>query len=273
MEEIKISDLISSPLNWYGGKGQKNHKKLVEFILKKIEESGKEMVVDVFGGGGTIALNCKNKAIIYNDKFEGLYNFFRVIQTDGEKLRKKIDTTLYCQNEYIRCRDNWKNEEDSIERARMFYVATMQGRTHTVVEHNKKSFRQSKDSVKKRKTPKYVSQWRTNVEINLPKCIDKFKEIEIWNIDALECIDKCDSDDFILYIDPPYIKSTRSTDEDVYEHEYTDEDHANLIEKLKTIKASVILSGYENELYNELLKFGWSKENLFYGKEVVWYKI
>ncbi|MGL4912280.1 MAG: DNA adenine methylase [Romboutsia sp.] len=194
-----------------------------------IDESGKEIMVDVFGGGATVALNCKNKAIIYNDKLEGLYNFFRVTRTNGEELKRKLDITLYCENEYIRCRDNWINESDEIERARMFYVATMQSQYHTVVMNNKKVFRRSSDYVKRRKTPKYVSQWRTNIEKNLPKCIEKFKEIEVWNQDALYCIDRCNSEQYALYIDPPYIKSTRSTKEDAYEHEYTDEDHRILI--------------------------------------------
>lgn len=269
-----MNPFIASPLNWYGGKGQDNHRHLLDFILSKIDESGKEIMVDVYGGSGVVALNCRNKAIIYNDKFEGLYNFFRIIQTNGEELKKKLDTTLYCENEYIRCRDNWMDKSDNIEKARMFYVATMQSLYHTVVQHEKKSFRRSKDPVKGRKVPKYVSQWRSNVEKNLPKCIDKFKVIEVWNQDAMYCIDRCNSEKYVLYIDPPYIKSTRKTDKDVYEHEYTDEDHRMLVESLKDIKASVILSGYDNELYDELLLIpGWKKEIGFKKKEVLWYKI
>lgn len=230
-------------------------------------------MVDVFGGSAIVALNCKNKGIIYNDKFEGLYNFFKVIQTNGEELKRKLDITLYCENEYRRCSENWRTETNEIEKARMFYVATMQSRCHTGAMQKAKQWRRSKDAVKKRKVPKYVSQWRTNIEINLPKCIEKFKEIEIWNEDALNCIDRCNSQNFVLYIDPPYIKSTRNTKEDIYEHEYTDEDHKILVDKLKNIKASAILSGYDNELYDELLEFGWDKEYSFNKKEVLWYKI
>ncbi|MFI3211682.1 MAG: DNA adenine methylase [Peptostreptococcaceae bacterium] len=271
---MNISKLISSPLNWYGGKGSNKHKRVLKCILSKIKASNKSIIVDVFGGSSTIALNCENKVIIYNDKFDGLYNFFNVIKYDGETLTKKIDNTLYCEREYNVCRKNWKYEKDCIEKARMFYVATMQGMFNTTGS-NSKNFKRSKKYAKKRNTTSLVGSWRNNIEVNLPRCIDKVKNIEVWNIDALKCIDICNSEDYVLYLDPPYIKSTRSSKKDVYEHEYTDEDHIKLIEKLKTIKASVILSGYQNDLYDELLKFGWSKKTNFTkkSKEVLWYKL
>lgn len=61
------------------------------------------------------------------------------------------------------------------------------------------------------------------------------------------CIDRCNFENFVLYINSTYIKSTRKTKEDIYEHEYTDENYKILIDKLKNIKASEILSGYDDE--------------------------
>lgn len=56
----------------------------------------------------------------------------------------------------------------------------------------------------------------------------------------------------LIYADPPYLQSTR-TSRQKYKYEYSDEDHRALIDTLRSVPAKVILSGYESELYNELL--------------------
>ncbi len=43
----------------------------------------------------------------------------------------------------------------------------------------------------------------------------------------------------------------------LYRHEMTDEQHAALLQVLKKSKAKIILSSYDNELYNEELR-GWA---------------
>jgi DNA adenine methylase len=65
-----------------------------------------------------------------------------------------------------------------------------------------------------------------------------------------------------IYLDPPYVGSTR-TSKARYEHELTDRDHEQLISNAKTInpeKTFILLSGYKNELYDDLLSDWWSKD-------------
>ena len=38
----------------------------------------------------------------------------------------------------------------------------------------------------------------------------------------------------------------------VYTHEMDDDDHEKLVERLKTVVGKVMLSGYDNEIYNQL---------------------
>lgn len=59
----------------------------------------------------------------------------------------------------------------------------------------------------------------------------------------------------LVYCDPPYVGSTR-TGSKKYQHEFTDDDHRRLVELLKDLPCFVILSGYDNEIYNDGLK-GW----------------
>ena len=66
------------------------------------------------------------------------------------------------------------------------------------------------------------------------------------------------SADVLLYVDPPYVRSTRSSG--AYRHEMTDADHRDLAEALCSAKASVVLSGYPSRLYD-----GWHRSEFASG--------
>ncbi|MET1256988.1 DNA adenine methylase [Aliikangiella maris] len=59
-------------------------------------------------------------------------------------------------------------------------------------------------------------------------------------------------DKVLLYVDPPYVHSTRTSNAQ-YKHEMTDNDHRQLLKVLKDIKAYVLISGYRNSIYDELI--------------------
>jgi DNA adenine methylase len=59
----------------------------------------------------------------------------------------------------------------------------------------------------------------------------------------------------LIYADPPYVHSTR-TSAHRYRFEMTDADHLDLLAQLRCVPASVILSGYPSALYDRNLP-GW----------------
>ena len=59
----------------------------------------------------------------------------------------------------------------------------------------------------------------------------------------------------LIYADPPYLHSTR-TSAKRYRHELTEDDHGALLRRLLLAPASFILSGYPSALYDQLLS-GW----------------
>lgn len=61
----------------------------------------------------------------------------------------------------------------------------------------------------------------------------------------------------LLYVDPPYFPETRCRAK-VYRCDYEVEDHINLLHLLRSLPCMVLISGYDNVLYNETLN-GWSK--------------
>lgn len=66
--------------------------------------------------------------------------------------------------------------------------------------------------------------------------------------------------DVLLYLDPPYLRSVRSSTE--YRHEMPDEDqHRDLADALNACRAAVVLSGYPSPLYEDLYA-GWHRHEI-----------
>ncbi len=78
--------------------------------------------------------------------------------------------------------------------------------------------------------------------------------------------------DVLLYVDPPYLAGTRTSTN--YRHEMPrDADHRELADALRSARASVVLSGYDSDLYRELYT-GWHRAQITTatGQAHVWNK-
>lgn len=82
--------------------------------------------------------------------------------------------------------------------------------------------------------------------------------VQIEKMDALRLIERYNTPDALIYIDPPYVRSSRKSGA-LYSHEMTDEDQKRLLEIIVSSKAKIIISGYDNAMYNEILK-GWKTD-------------
>jgi len=65
----------------------------------------------------------------------------------------------------------------------------------------------------------------------------------------------------LVYSDPPYMKATRRKAR-VYRHDLEDQDHARLLAVLKALPCMVMISGYDSQLYRDLLT-GWHLTSFF----------
>lgn len=63
--------------------------------------------------------------------------------------------------------------------------------------------------------------------------------------------------DFI-YLDPPYPFATRGKQKLLYNFELYDQDHIELLKSCRKCKAKMLISSYENDLYDKYLS-GWNK--------------
>lgn len=81
--------------------------------------------------------------------------------------------------------------------------------------------------------------------------------IELINTNAHEFLaDYPFTGNELVYADPPYLLDTRTSNKR-YRHEYTENDHVELLRIIKRLKCSVILSGYPSKLYDKTLS-GWN---------------
>ncbi|HEM7146963.1 TPA: DNA adenine methylase [Providencia stuartii] len=90
---------------------------------------------------------------------------------------------------------------------------------------------------------KLIESWRKT----------KIQLCELVNSDAISFLHSFHfTGNEMVYADPPYVHSTRQRCK-IYKHEYTDEDHEQLLEVLLSLPCNVMISGYENPLYTRLL--------------------
>jgi DNA adenine methylase len=77
-------------------------------------------------------------------------------------------------------------------------------------------------------------------------------DVQIENRDAFLLIEKYDRPNVLMYLDPPYLLSTRKNRK-IYSREMSDNDHIRLCSLLASSRAHIVLSGYDNDLYNACL--------------------
>ena len=126
------------------------------------------------------------------------------------------------------------------------------------------------------KTKQRVTGDWNKVPEKILEAAKRLKDAEIENRDAFQLIKKYNRKDCLIYIDPPYLLSTRR--QRYYNIEMTeDREHRELLELLKNHLGPVIISGYNSELYEDMLQ-GWNKKeirtNAEQGKqrvEVLWF--
>lgn len=110
--------------------------------------------------------------------------------------------------------------------------------------------------------PGDVNAWKTMVEEDLPRVIERIRGVDFREQDALEVIrdaERYRDRRVLLFADPPYLHNTRTT-RDAYDHEMSEDDHFNLVSAL--IRASewgakVFLCGYESPQYREWVPPSW----------------
>ncbi len=176
-----------------------------------------------------------------NDLNGDIVNLFRVCRDYPDELAKAINLTPFARDEFISCNTL---SDNPIEQARRTIVRYHQ--SFGTSNSSKNSWR----NVQTYGGPRCATMWN-----NLPKiivsCCERLKEAQIENTDALTLIERYNDENTLIYCDPPYLRSLRKRN--IYACEMSDGEHIELLRVLKNSKSKIILSGYDNDLYNSEL--------------------
>ena len=98
--------------------------------------------------------------------------------------------------------------------------------------------------------------WRQLPE-RIAAVAERLKDAQIEQAPAVDVIRRFRHPDVLIYADPPYMLHTRKGKQYIVEMA-EEAQHIELLDALKEHPGPVILSGYDNDLYNEHLQ-GWKK--------------
>ncbi|MBC2266160.1 DNA adenine methylase [Listeria booriae] len=208
-----------------------------------------DVYLEPFFGSGAVFFN-KERAKIetINDIDSRIVNLFQVIRDNPEALSNAIEYTLLSREEH---QLSFADEGDSVERARRFLVRCWQ--SIGAKTSDKTGWRSSiNPSGSKNK------EWSSLTDRIWP-ITNRLRNTQIENQPACELIQRYNRENVLIYVDPPYPLESRSKRH--YAFEMSLEDHYDLLNVLCKHEGPVILSSYDNELYNEQLT-NWRKETL-----------
>ena len=226
------------PINFFNYMGGKYYlsKKLLNFIPKH------HCYVEVFGGSAKLLFTKEPSNIeVINDKNKLIANLFYVVSFYFDEFYSKISTLVYSRELFKIFREKIKGyviEIPDIDAAVMTYYLYN-------VSFSGKISAFSFSKVTKSAMPFF------NKIKNLPLIHDRLKNVIIENLDYEEIFKKYDDSNTFFYLDPPYYGYEK---EGYYELNFSVEDHKNLLNLIKKLKGKWMLSGYDNELYQEELK-------------------
>lgn len=231
---------MKPPFAWYGGKTR-----LAPTIAGLLPPH--RVYIEPFAGSCAVLFAKQpSDCEVINDLDGSVVNFFRVVRDRPEALERACRLSPYSRAEWRNCAEMDCPDADSVERARRFWVRVTQ------------SFAAKTGSgwscSTSRSPPASVSA--IGAVARFEEVAARLRRVAIEQCDAVACIERLARPDAVIYLDPPYVMSTRSVlgkrPAGDYLHELTDADHRRLAAAVHNTPATVVLSGYPSPLYDEL---------------------
>lgn len=239
---------------------------IAEWIINFFPEH--HSYLEPFLGSGAVLFNKPRSNIeTVNDLDGNVINLFEWIKKDPEQLAHEIYYTPYARQVY---EDAFAAiPEDSLGKAVNFYIRLNMGH----------GFRTNggkvgwKNDVQGRERS-YASQDWCNLPEKIMQATERLRGVQIENRPAVELIQRFNFKNVLVYADPPYVLSTRYGKQ--YRYEMDNAGQNDLLDVLLAHKGPVLISGYDNELYNDRLRKWYREETTCYSqvcskkREILW---
>lgn len=239
---------LKPPVPYFGSKAR-----IADRIVALLPDHGH--YVEPYAGGLSVLLaKPPSRMETVNDLDGDLMAFWTVLRERPEDLVRACDLTPHSRAELTAA---WEPTADPVERARRVWVRLSQGRGGTMRRTGWRHYVATSGS--SMGMPGYLDAYRDRL---LPAA-DRLRGVSLECLPALTVIGKYGAAaDVLLYVDPPYLGTTRGDANSRYGVEMrTEAEHRELAAALTDCGAAVVLSGYGSPLYDELYD-GWHRYEL-----------
>ena len=224
--------------------GKKNS--IAQWIIGHFPHEYQSMTyLEPFFGSGSIFFHKERSAVeTVNDLDSDIFNLFKQIRDNSDELMFLLMNTPWNREEFNLA---YEKTDDLLEQARRCIVRFWFNFGADARTKNGMRFEMHKNSGS-----------YNNFHLKLPEVIALASErlkhskrtiVQIENRSVFELIPKYNRENVLMYLDPPYVLGTRKNKK-IYKHEFSDDEHEELLKHIVCSKAKVIVSGYMNELYS-----------------------
>lgn len=234
---------IKSPIIRIGGKA---------LIADKLVELMPEhnLYVDVFGGAAHVLLAKDTKTSrleVFNDKSGDIVNLFEVIRDRPLDLRRKI-LEMPSSRKYFNKLKSLPMPKDKVERAAVYFYLV------------RNSFYGNPRSGWKSTNKNNTSKLMNRVADELYWVSERLKKVTLECMDWKYILNKYGKyEDTLIFADPPYIIYGKK--HGIYELPFGETDNRELAKRLKKLPCKVMVTHYDNKLFNSFYK-GWRVEQI-----------
>lgn len=243
---------MKPPFAYFGGKTM-----LADRIAELLPAH--EHYVEPFCGSLSVLLaKAPAKMETVNDLDQELITFWRVLRDRPDELERACALTPHARRENLLADD--RGGLDELELSRRVWVKLTQARALSLRSGISGGWKH------------YV--YPAGSSIGMPAYLEAYIErtaaaaarlhaVSLECMPALDLIAKYGAEpDVLLYVDPPYLGTTRDGRNN-YKHEMrTPVEHRELAEALHAARAAVVVSGYASDLYDLELYPGWDRHTI-----------
>lgn len=242
---------------------------LVPLLEWATKQYGLKAFVEATGGGGRCSININPQLFehrVYSDidfplccLFETLGDKRKTNDLIRRLYRQNYDEDVFKLAVATRSRDNQLAEEgsfseasDLVSAAANTFVAACMSRAAGMKSYDRKSARLRREGYYQR-------------ILELPIFNDILYGTEVIRWDCRKLIQEIEdgkgrypSSQSLIYVDPPYDPAKMRTNKH-YAYSWNREDHVNFRDLIRNTNSYMVISAYASDIYNDLLKNGWSK--------------
>ena len=213
--------------------------------------------VEPFGGSAAVLISKEpSSREVYNDKNFEIVNLFNVIRDDEMRteLLRLLVMTPYSRTEFEFAKEVGQYDTPVMTALKLLVRAQM-GFGSAGATRGNTGFRL--DTA--RGGTSLQSLW-SDLPANVLDVTERLRNVVIENTDADNNIKQHDRSDTLFYLDPPYTLDTRTNKDSYGKFEMREFEHNRLLDLTLKSKGMFVISGYDNELYNDTLD-GWTKSS------------